>query len=95
MKEDFITVWHTDGVTSELIDLFLGCFYLQSFMFGASSSNQTPTPTPEETMEADGSSSSGNMFVPPGKIYLVFLPFLFKTALHFLIIKPLKTVSVR
>lgn len=36
-----------------------------SFMFGASSSNQTPTPTPEETMEADGSSSSGNMFVPP------------------------------
>ena len=50
-------------------------------MFGASSSNPTPTPTPEETMEADGNNSSGNLFAPPGKIYFVFLQFFYKTTL--------------
>ena len=68
MKEELVTVWLADRVTSELIYLFLDCCCLQPFMFGAPPSN--PTPTPEETMEADGNNSSGNPFAAPGKLPL-------------------------
>lgn len=78
VKEDLITVQLADGVTRELIYMFLGCFCLQTFMFAASSSNATSTPTPEETMEADGNNSSGSLFAPPGKIYFVLLIHLLK-----------------
>jgi len=49
-------------------------------MFGAPSSN--PTPTPEETMEADGNNSSGNLFAAPGNLYFVFGHFFYKANPH-------------
>lgn len=48
--------------------IFFCCVFFQPFMFGAASSNATPAS--EETMEADGSSSSSNLFGPAGAVQL-------------------------
>ena len=46
-------------------------FHWQPFMF-APSSNSTPAPS-EETMEADGNNSSGNLFASPGTVQLYIM----------------------